>query len=228
MNSHSLDEFRKAAVAAAGGTSYGQIKDAVLARIATLPTPASLIDFGAGHGELLTQLASILPGCTLSGADYLERPEGLADHIGWASGDLNEPLQAGPCDLVICSEVIEHLENPRAVFRNLFALTRPGGWLVLSIPNQESLRSYLSLIIEGHFVAFRGPSYPAHITALLRLDLEHICAETGFAAPAFSYTDDGGLPRKPNLTWQSISFGVLKGRLFSDNLIMVAQRPPNE
>ncbi|MFA5966019.1 MAG: methyltransferase domain-containing protein [Sphingomonas sp.] len=228
MNNRSLHEFREAAVAAAGGTSYGQIKDAILARVAALPTPASLIDFGAGRGELLMQLASIFPGCTLNGADYLGRPEGLPDHISWASGDLNEPLQAEPCDLVICSEVIEHLENPRAVFRNLFALTRPGGWLVLSTPNQESLRSYLSLIIEGHFVAFRGPSYPAHITALLRLDLEHICAETGFAAPVFSFTDDGGLPRKPDLTWQKISFGVLKGRFFSDNLIMVTQRPLGE
>ena len=225
MNEQNLDDFRKSAVEAAGGMSHEQITSAVLARLSALPSPASLLDFGAGGGALLTRVAAMLPDCQLSGADYLDRPQGLPERIGWTSGDLNQPLTAPPVDIVTCSEVIEHLENPRAVFRNLFALIAPGGWLILSMPNQESIRSYVSLVLGGHFAAFRGPSYPAHITALLRADLEHMCAETGFEPPEFSYTDHGGMPKKPDLSWQALSFGALRGRLFSDNILMVARRP---
>ena len=225
MNDQTLDDFRQRAVDAAGGSSHEQITDTVLARLAALPKPGSLLDFGAGRGALLTRIAALLPDTRLSGADYLGRPAGLPERISWTSGDLNQPLVAPPVDIVTCSEVIEHLENPRAVFRNLFELIVPGGWLILSMPNQESIRSYVSLLLGGHFVAFRGPSYPAHITALLRMDLEHMCAETGFEPAAFSYTDHGGLPKKPGTSWQKLSFGALRGRLFSDNIVMVARKP---
>ncbi len=39
-------------------------------------------------------------------------------------------------------EVIASLENPRAVFREFARLLRPNGVLLLTMPNQESLRAY--------------------------------------------------------------------------------------
>ena len=97
-------------------------------------------------------------------------------------------------DIVICSEVIEHLENPRATFRNLFELLKEGGTLILTMPNQETVRSYLHLIFRGHFVAFNDKEYPAHITALLRTDVRRLCKEAGFTDPEFFYTDEGWMP----------------------------------
>jgi hypothetical protein len=120
--------------------------------------------------------------------------------------------------------VIEHLENPRQVFRNLHKLLVPGGTLVLTTPNQESIRSYMALLFGGHFVSFLGASYPAHITALLREDLRRICAETGFGSPSFLYSGVGAVPKLTRLTWQGVSFGLFKGRLFSDNVGMVVKR----
>jgi 2-polyprenyl-3-methyl-5-hydroxy-6-metoxy-1,4-benzoquinol methylase len=162
----------------------------------------------------------------LTGADLLPRPEGIAHQVEWIQADLNVPL---PCadasfDAIISTEVIEHLENPRAVFRELSRLLRPGGSLLLTTPNQESIRSIASLIARGHFVAFLDESYPAHLTALVRRDLERLCSETGFEPPRFSYTDDGAVPKWPTVSWQTISFGLLRGRLFSDNLLAVTRR----
>ena len=37
----------------------------------------------------------------------------------------------GSFDAIISTEVIEHLENPRAVFREFARLVRPGGRLLL-------------------------------------------------------------------------------------------------
>jgi hypothetical protein len=73
-------------------------------------------------------------------------------------------------------------------------------------------------------VAFLDESYPAHLTALVRKDLERLCLEVGFEPPEFSYTDYGAVPKWTSLTWQSLSFGRLRGRLFSDNLVAVTRR----
>jgi SAM-dependent methyltransferase len=179
-----------------------------------------VLDFGAGTGTLIN-LMSRFDGIELHGADILPRPAALPGHVKWHRGDLNDRLDrfSGYFDAVICSEVIEHLENPRATFRNINELLKLGGKLLLTMPNQENIRSYLNLILRGHFAQFRGADYPAHITALLQLDLVRICAETGFSEPRFLYTDEGWMPIT-RMTWQKFSFNLLGGRLFSDNLGM--------
>jgi 2-polyprenyl-3-methyl-5-hydroxy-6-metoxy-1,4-benzoquinol methylase len=161
----------------------------------------------------------------LTGIDLMDRPASLPEAIGWHAHDLNDAILLGrEFDTVICSETIEHLENPRQVFRSLHALLRPGGSLILTMPNQESIRSYVSLLLGGHFAMFRGNSYPAHITALLRLDLIRICAESGFAPPEFFYSNRGSLPKITMVHWQSFSFGLLRGQWFSDNVGMLTRK----
>lgn len=74
---------------------------------------------------------------------------------------------------------IEHLENPRAFIRVLVRLTKPGGWVFVTTPNQLSLLSQMTLMLKNQFNAFQeAPSlYPAHITALLEIDLIRITTE---------------------------------------------------
>ena len=79
--------------------------------------------------------------------------------------------------------------------------------------------------MRGHFVDFLDGSYPAHITALVRRDFQRLCQEAGFEPPRFSYTNHGGVPRLPRLRWQTVSAGLLRGRLFSDNVLMLARKP---
>lgn len=127
-------------------------------------------------------------------------------------------------DVIVSPEVIEHLENPRAVVREWWRLLRPGGTLIFSTPNNESWRSLFSLIVQGHFVAFVDTCYPAHITPMVRKDIERILNEFGFSKPKFVFTDVGGIPKFPAYKWQSISLGLLKGLRFSDNLIVVCHK----
>ena len=129
------------------------------------------------------------------------------------------PIGDRSFDLVVAAEVIEHLENPRAMCREIFRLLRPGGWLVLSTPNNESWRSIVALVVRGHFVAFGETSYPAHITPLVRQDLDHVLAEAGFVDRSFSFSDVGGIPGMPTRTWQTFLGGRARGVRFSDNVI---------
>lgn len=222
-----LFQRRTAAALASRGTSSEPILDAALAVLGTVPSGATLLEFGAGTGNLLRRLvASSCQGC-MTGADILPRPAGLPENIEWIQADLNQSthLLERSFDVIISTEVIEHLENPRAVAREFARLLRPGGRVVLTTPNQESIRSMLSLVATGHFVAFQDSCYPAHITALLRTDLRRIFTEAGFHNIQFSFTDHGGIPKLPSVTWQQVSRGLLCGRLFSDNLVMEADMP---
>jgi 2-polyprenyl-3-methyl-5-hydroxy-6-metoxy-1,4-benzoquinol methylase len=222
----SLLERRTAAAYASRGTSGDAIYEAALSLAHGMDLSGRVLEFGAGTGTLLGKLLD--RGCrgTLTGADLLPRPRDLADQVGWIQADLNAPLPCadGSFDAIVSTEVIEHLENPRAVFREFSRVLRPGGQLLLTTPNQESIRSLASLIVRGHFVAFLDESYPAHLTALLRRDLTRLCSEAGFDSPRFSYTDVGAVPKWTSLQWQSIGFGLLTGRLFSDNVLMLTRR----
>jgi SAM-dependent methyltransferase len=220
-----LIESRRRAAELSGGTSSETIKRFVRRMLRESGASGTLIDFGAGKGELLKLLYGLEKIKDLTGVDLMDRPPDLPNAIRWYSQDLNEPMAIDrQFDIAVCSETIEHLENPRQVFRSLHTLLRPGGTLILSMPNQESIRSLVGLLFRGHFTHFQGDCYPAHITAILRLDLFRICGETGFSAPQFFYSNDGGIPKFPRVSWQSVSGGVLRGRFFSDTLGMVSKK----
>ena len=226
MTDQALRARRLEAALVSKGTSADSIYRTALSTATAFELSGHVLEFGAGTGSLVTQLlASGFTG-RMTCADILARPAGISAGVDWIQADLNEPLPVSgrAFDAIISTEVIEHLENPRAVFREFHRLLRPGGRLLLTTPNQESIRSLAALILRGHFVAFLDGSYPAHITALLRRDFGRICAEAGFAAPRFSYTESGGIPKIPSLCWQKVSCGLLRGRLFSDNLVVLTKK----
>jgi 2-polyprenyl-3-methyl-5-hydroxy-6-metoxy-1,4-benzoquinol methylase len=187
------------------------------------PNHGQLLDFGAGQGDFLKGMTKSAFKFMYHGVDLMySKVEG----VNWYVQDLNKKLQFkdGQFDVVSCIEVIEHLENPRQIVRDLARVLKPEGILVLTTPNNESWRSIISYIFRGHFVAFTDSSYPAHITALNQMDLYRILKECGFKRMEVTYSDSGMVPAVPKYTWQKISFGLLKGLRFSDNMIIVAQK----
>jgi 2-polyprenyl-3-methyl-5-hydroxy-6-metoxy-1,4-benzoquinol methylase len=222
-----LKERRLLAAIASGGTSGDAIYSAIERIIQRLNLGGHVLDFGAGKGQLAMQLASLDRFETVTAVDLVVPPPDETRAIQWIEADLNFPLEtkAAMFDVIVAAEVIEHLENPRALAREWLRLLRPGGTLVMSTPNNESWRSLLALVFQGHYAFFGRESYPAHITALLRKDIERIVTEAGFESPRFFYTDHGGMPKLRGLKWQTISMGLLAGLRYSDNVIAVARKP---
>lgn len=221
-----LEESRLHAAQASGGTSSDVIYDRIVEIIQEYALRGRALDYGAGIGNLTRRLWALDRFQYLAAADILPRPKNLPSPITWYCSDLNhgDVVPAASFDAVIAAEVIEHLENPREVAREWYRILKPGGRLVLSTPNNESIRSLIALLIRGHYVAFDDHCYPAHITALLRKDLVRILSEAGFSDVRFQFTNFGGLPKLPVVTWQRVSFGLLKGCRFSDNVIATAAK----
>lgn len=133
------------------------------------------------------------------------------------------PLPDGMADIVCSVETIEHLENPRALMREMVRLTKPGGWTIVTTPNQLSLLSKLTLVLKNQFNAFQeAPGlYPAHISALLEIDLIRIAQECGLVEVNILYSNQG---RIPSTSWYWSRLG-LGGRAFSDNLLCIGRKP---
>lgn len=220
----SVEEQRLYAAEASRGISSDVIYDRIIDILQKHDLAGRVLDYGAGVGNLTRRLWDLRRFQPISGADIQSRPQDLPDAISWYCLDLNDAgvIPGSSFEVVIAAEIIEHLENPRAVARECYRILKPGGTLIISTPNNESLRSLVALLVRGHFIAFDDTCYPAHITALLRKDLTRILGESGFSDVRFEFTDFGGLPKMPAVTWQQVSFGLLKGCRFSDTLIAVA------
>lgn len=209
-----------------GGKSGFSVRSKVINTLKNLNTDHKfLLDFGSGKGELLQILFKTFKFKKLCGIDLYKKSKKLSNKIDWIKTDLNNNIKLkNKFDFIICTEVIEHLENPRQTLRNIHDLMKPKSTLILTMPNNESIRALVAIIFGGHFALFLGNSYPAHITALLKLDLIRICKEIGFSNLSFFYTDNGCVPKFTRLTWQNLSYGLLKGKYFSDNILMIAKK----
>jgi glycosyltransferase involved in cell wall biosynthesis len=211
--------------------SRGRSTDAILSVVAAALRERGgryelIVDLGCGRGDCARNLRGMYEGYV--GCDAV-RYEGFPreDSVTFRQVDLNRtpyPLDSACANAVVCVETIEHLENPRALVREMARIVRPGGLIVVTTPNQLSLMSKLHLVARSQFHAFQeAPGlYPAHITALLEGDLRRIARECGFTDVDICYTDYG---RIPFTDWHWPNAAGARGQWFSDNVVMLARRP---
>lgn len=81
-------------------------------------------------------------------------------------------------DVAVGMEVIEHVENPWEYCRFLLSLVRPGGVILLTTPNAESVQSRVELLFTGLFAHFSLSDFEGsgHINPLTFHEL-HLIAQ---------------------------------------------------
>jgi 2-polyprenyl-3-methyl-5-hydroxy-6-metoxy-1,4-benzoquinol methylase len=183
----------------------------------------AVVDVGCGTGRLRMWMQDL--ATSYIGVDAM-RYDGYPADAPFLAADLNcdpVPVPDRSADIVVSLETIEHLENPRRFYRELVRITAPGGWLLVTTPNQRSLGSLGALLFKEHFSAFRDSCYPAHQTALLDTDLRRFAAENGLADVAIAFTGRGRVPLTASHFPRAASRAF--PRACSDNVLLIARSP---
>lgn len=187
------------------------------------PGGGVLVDVGCGAGNLWSFVRNRF--ARYIGVDVVCY-EGFPADGDFHAVDLDTgrvPVDEGSADVVAAVETIEHLENPRAFLRELARVARPGGWIVVTTPNQLSWLSKMTLVVKNRFNAFQDNCYPAHLTALLEVDLRRMTLECGLGETTILYSLHGRIPRTP---WHYPRFlSRWLPRALSDNVLLIARKP---
>jgi SAM-dependent methyltransferase len=120
----------------------------------TINPPARVLDAGCGWGvtlEALERRAYRATGLDVS-RQALERIDQFDRHL--IEADLTRPFTPvsvahSAYDAVLALDVIEHVDDDRAVVTNLGRLVRPGGILIVTVPALPELHSEFD-DVQGH------------------------------------------------------------------------------
>ena len=143
-------------------------------------TPGRLLDVGCGKGRFLS--AARDAGWHVTGVEFSEAAASFARNaygLRVVVGDyLTTPLERG-YDAITIWHTLEHFPDPGAAIERAREQLRPGGRLVVSVPNSRSLQARLGgdawfhLDLPRHFFQFT----PRSLVALLEsrgLAVDHI------------------------------------------------------
>lgn len=136
-----------------------------------------VLDIGCGNGALSFFAAK--KGCKVLGVDISKKAilgcrlntkilglNGLTFQS--KSFDQLTVKEIGRFDLVICSEVLEHLQKDLQVLRKIYSLLKPGGTLFLSTPSVNSPIHTLRMIF------FKKDSFDEEVGHLRRYDMKQL------------------------------------------------------
>lgn len=98
-----------------------------------------VVDVGCGLGETVQFLASAFPDNRFTGADFspvaIEECGRRMPQHQWVVADISKGPVKGDHEALVCSEVLEHLDDPATAVRHLAASVRPGGIVVITVPH---------------------------------------------------------------------------------------------
>lgn len=155
---------------------------AVLARM--VEPGQRVLELGTGPGTVTRILHA--KGCKVTGVEM--DPETLATCAPFCErtvqANLEDPQWAAPLagesfDAIICADVLEHLRDPRPLLNQLHGFLKPGGSMLMSLPNASHLTVVASLLGGRFPYQKNGLLDHTHLKFYGREDLESLLRECG-------------------------------------------------
>lgn len=109
------------------------------------PAAKNFCEVGCGTGYVLAGLESAFPALALTGVENypqaLPFSQARLTRTRLLPGDICDLPFRGEFDVVGCFDVLEHIPDDRLALTNLARAVRPGGGLILTVPQHPSLWS---------------------------------------------------------------------------------------
>ncbi|WP_433964978.1 class I SAM-dependent methyltransferase [Tunturiibacter gelidiferens] len=186
--------------------SHSYLKPIVDSLVKDIPAGSAVLDMGCGNGSFLSLYRD--RGWILYGTDFsptgIEVARSNYPDIDFILGNSETSAadllnQVGLVDLIISTEVIEHLYNPKAFLRTAYDVLRPGGAMVITTPYHGYLKN-LAIALTGqmdkHYTVLWDHG---HIKFWSAKTLSKAISDTGFESVRFK-----GAGRFPYL-WKSMA-----------------------
>jgi 2-polyprenyl-3-methyl-5-hydroxy-6-metoxy-1,4-benzoquinol methylase len=163
----------------------------------TVAGPAVIVDIGCGDGLATSVAAQANPGHRFVGVDWsqdaIRRAKGRGLTLLRAGVDGPRlPIASRAADVVIMSELIEHVVDTDSVLDQAWRVLKPGGSLLLSTPNLAAWynRALLAFGVQPVFseVSLRGvygrpgSQVAGHLHMFTRRAITGLLAAHGFGA----------------------------------------------
>ncbi len=143
-----------------------------------------ILDVGCGEGKIW----QLFPGLDITGLDiseenlkkagkYLKPVKGPAEKL---------PFKDQSFDLVIASEILEHLIAPEKVLQEIDRVLKPGGLAIVTYPNTGGLQFRMSLLFCGRNPSLNYPENILHIRFFSLLDFKRYRSATGIEYDNFN------------------------------------------
>jgi len=194
MTATATSAFESKPYRQASPLAHEAIHDTVVGILKALPR-GPLLDVPAGEGALAARL--IDAGFDVSCCDlYPEifRLDGV--HIHGGNLDEELPFSDRSFDYITCLEGLEHIENPQQAMREFARMLKPGGHLIVSVPNILNIEERLKWLIHGYTSHFKPISraaaerlrteyddrveIAAHVNPIAYSELRYILEKNGF------------------------------------------------
>ena len=135
-----------------------------------------VMDIGCGSGIFSRYLAD--KGCTVTGIDGSvaminlcnQRDSSVRLRYVIQSLPLSDMGAYGPQDVIVASSVLEYIGDMERMLHQIYAMLRPGGLLIVSMPNRLSVYRHLEYAL---FALTGRPRYFAHV--------RHVPTEANFS-----------------------------------------------
>jgi len=171
-----------------------------------------VLDVGCGNGFTCGEF--LKRGCVVVGIDLGKQgviqarkayPQGRFDVLP-ADELILEHLGEEPFDIVVSTEVVEHLYDPKSYAHGCFVALKPGGRFLCTTPYHGYLKN-LALSLAGKWDSHANPLWDGgHIKLWSKKTLFRLLAETGFTNLQFR-----GIGRFPYLWMTMLVSGIKPG-----------------
>ncbi|MDA1023591.1 MAG: class I SAM-dependent methyltransferase [Proteobacteria bacterium] len=133
------------------------------------PTAGNFYDFGAGTGYVLDGIRSVRPDLRLYGSDLSNDSltwvdTRLAGNLSLFHTDAEHIPYSEHFDVIGAFDVLEHIEDEQQVLRAFHTSIKPGGGILLTVPQHMMLWSRLD-DETGHKRRYRGDELAAKVKA---------------------------------------------------------------
>lgn len=135
--------------------------------------PKTVLDAGCGEGFTMDKLAKFGIGEKIEGVEHsrdaIQLGKKLFPNLTFKEGSAYDmPYENNSFDLVVCTEVLEHLEEPAKVLKEAMRVSRK--YILISVPNEPFFM--LGNFIRGKNLSKLGndPGHINHWTVISFLD----------------------------------------------------------